>query len=505
MSTYDIIKRKVNLAEIVSQNATLQKAGPTDYVCCCPFHNEKTPSFHLYAPDSDANYWNYFCYGCGRHGSVIDYIAERDKCSRTSAAYRLCGKYGIPTTDLATGKDKKGYVYIDPYPFYIARPYFEEQQKRDAWQSDFVLFLRTILSQDEIKNIMELYHLGVDNYHHVVFPQIDEHGLLRTAKRIKYMPNGHKVPKEQDQYNIKFITAKDVPEQYLFKHGENVKRDLFKTMQCLFGQHLLPMFPDKTVAVVESEKTACIMSQVMPEYLWIATGSKGELKPEKMMPLKDRRIILYPDADGYDKWCAEKDKLIYDYNFCKVSVSDVLQKLATEQQKKGKIDIADWVIMDLQGLPAPAQNTMTTETHETPDNIIDPSVSTVSTVSDVSDVLIGSTVMSVSLSQSETHETPVSDVPYYRRFKSYPPYHTIETVICNGRYNTLIDYKDPPQVFAKLDWMHGYPAWKQEEWINHYRHMVRTEDMPNAEVDFYKCIELFEYADKGKQLIRFVG
>ena len=51
----------------------------------------------------------------------------------------------------------------------------------------------------------------------------------------------------------------------------------------------------KTIAIVESEKTACIMSMLFEKYLWMATGSLNGLNYNKIKPLKKRAIILYPD------------------------------------------------------------------------------------------------------------------------------------------------------------------------------------------------------------------
>lgn len=50
--------------------------------------------------------------------------------------------------------------------------------------------------------------------------------------------------------------------------------------QCLFGEHLLPLYPDKPVALVESEKTAVICSGLMPRFLWRATGGKQQINQE---------------------------------------------------------------------------------------------------------------------------------------------------------------------------------------------------------------------------------
>ena len=45
--------------------------------------------------------------------------------------------------------------------------------------------------------------------------------------------------------------------------------------QYLFGEHLLPSYPKKSVALVESKKTVVICSALMPQYVWLATGGKS--------------------------------------------------------------------------------------------------------------------------------------------------------------------------------------------------------------------------------------
>ncbi|MEX2045122.1 MAG: CHC2 zinc finger domain-containing protein, partial [Opitutus sp.] len=57
------LKLRVNLADVVSRVVTLRKAGGARLKGLCPFHNEKTPSFHV---DSDKGF--YKCFGCGKAG-----------------------------------------------------------------------------------------------------------------------------------------------------------------------------------------------------------------------------------------------------------------------------------------------------------------------------------------------------------------------------------------------------------------------------------------------------
>lgn len=72
--------------------------------------------------------------------------------------------------------------------------------------------------------------------------------------------------------------------------------------QCLYGEHLLERYPDKPVALVESEKTAVICACLHPGCIWLATGGKGQLN-DRVEVLAGRRVIAFPDVDGYDTWC----------------------------------------------------------------------------------------------------------------------------------------------------------------------------------------------------------
>ena len=109
--------------------------------------------------------------------------------------------------------------------------------------------------------------------------------------------------------------------------------------QCLFGEHLLSQYPDKPIALVESEKTAIICSALIPQYLWLATGGKSQLSQDKLSVLAGRKAIAFPDIDGYEEWKKKLSATEID-----ITVSDILQRYATEEQRKAHIDIADLLI-----------------------------------------------------------------------------------------------------------------------------------------------------------------
>src|SRR5258708_22651752 len=61
---------RVDIVEVVDRSVPLKKAG-ANYVACCPFHSEKTPSFTV-SPSKQF----YHCFGCGAHGTAIGFLIE---------------------------------------------------------------------------------------------------------------------------------------------------------------------------------------------------------------------------------------------------------------------------------------------------------------------------------------------------------------------------------------------------------------------------------------------
>ncbi|HVU32461.1 MAG TPA: DNA primase [Opitutaceae bacterium] len=84
------LKVRVNLADVVSRVVALRKAGGTRLKGLCPFHNEKTPSFHV---DPDKGF--YKCFGCGKAGDAITFVRETEQLSFTEAVEALGKRFGI--------------------------------------------------------------------------------------------------------------------------------------------------------------------------------------------------------------------------------------------------------------------------------------------------------------------------------------------------------------------------------------------------------------------------
>ena len=112
----------------------------------------------------------------------------------------------------------------------------------------------------------------------------------------------------------------------------------WKLTQCLFGEHLLHDKVNANVALVKSEKTAVICFLLLSEYIWLATGGKSQL-----MVLKGHTVTAFPDIDGYEEW-RKKAKI---YTMLDITISDILERNATPEQRERQVDIADLLLEEM--------------------------------------------------------------------------------------------------------------------------------------------------------------
>ena len=84
----DLLHR-VDIVDVISKRISLKKNGH-DYFCCCPFHQEKTPSFSVIPKNQF-----YYCFGCGVSGNVISFLMEFEHCSFVEAVTSLAEEHGI--------------------------------------------------------------------------------------------------------------------------------------------------------------------------------------------------------------------------------------------------------------------------------------------------------------------------------------------------------------------------------------------------------------------------
>lgn len=206
-------------------------------------------------------------------------------------------------------------------------------------RSNFVKFLCTLFDTDTLESpsiirALQMYHIGAYNDNNdeaVIFPTIDTEKRIHSAKVMYYNPEtGHR---EKDKINSL--------QNILKKKGLISAESVF--VECLFGEHLTKIFPEKKIAIVESEKSAVIASIAFPQYNWLATGGKNKTDLSRCNCLREKDVILFPDSDGYSEWnnFANSLRIIGK----SVIVSNIIMKKFSPADKA---DITDMIISDIQ-------------------------------------------------------------------------------------------------------------------------------------------------------------
>ncbi len=190
------------------------------------------------------------------------------------------------------------YVALPPIkPTYIDKEILQKTLTKYEI-NPLVIYLYSNYSKDEVEKTIVKYHLGTAEIFDgaTIFWQKDDTGNIRTGKIMAYdTSTGTRLKTNDGKPLISWVHS------ILKKTNYNLK-------QCLFGLHLLNQ-TIKQVAIVESEKTALIMSIEFPQYTWMSTGSLQGFKYDYLTPLKEKDITAFPDKGAYNKWKETADVL----------------------------------------------------------------------------------------------------------------------------------------------------------------------------------------------------
>ena len=158
--------------EVIGDFVTLRKRG-ADYWACCPFHNEKTPSFHIIPAKGQ-----YYCFGCHKGGSALGFIMDYEHLSYVEALRYLAKKYNIEIVekeetaeDIAKRQRNESLLLVSEY----AGNFFKEQLRSEEGRA---VGLEYFHSRGLLDSTIEKYGLG--------WAPSSRHALTDAAKAAGY-------------------------------------------------------------------------------------------------------------------------------------------------------------------------------------------------------------------------------------------------------------------------------------------------------------------------------
>lgn len=229
------------------------------------------------------------CPCCGQK-RFVPYVLAADGVTLAGEEYGRCDRQdNCGYSRYPTGK--KADTDIKPQPVRVLEPLrFYPAAVQIDYGTPLFDYTCKLVGFANAVDAWKRYKVGRDNAR-TVFWQIDVNGEIRAGKSIPYKLDGHR--DKTDKYPANWLHK--VAYWRAYWNGEELQ-------QCFFGEHLLKD-SDKPVAVVESEKTALIMSVYSKGFVWLACGGAQNLKNEqKNAVLKGRDVLLIPDNGQYWNW-----------------------------------------------------------------------------------------------------------------------------------------------------------------------------------------------------------
>jgi hypothetical protein len=305
-----------------------------------------------------------FCFKKGKYSAYIDTKTgelapiEYGMCSSCTQTKRPPDNY-IGGESVHDDNNIFGYYEADTVHMNLINSFYKPEF---YVRNNFIEGLKKRFGKEPVKRVVDLFKLGRFADSGIIFPYLYTDTHASTAKIMFYDDDLHRIKEGKKSYprylhNLDYQT--DGYWRYDFKDYDidedgNEYIIPFKLKLCLFGHHQVINDRQKTICLVESEKTAIIMSIVLPEYIWVASGGKTLIQDYKFLYFTGRKCLVFPDLSEDDNvYIYWLDKLTYynrkyGYDFEIVDYySDFLHndiELLRYCKCEGKFDIADFVL-----------------------------------------------------------------------------------------------------------------------------------------------------------------
>lgn len=136
-SFIDDVLLRTDIVDLIDGRVKLKKAGK-NYSACCPFHNEKTPSFTV---SREKQF--YYCFGCGASGNAVSFLMDYERLGFVDALKQLAGSAGLELPDT---RDDSGTPRESQQPLYdtleAAAKFYEEQLRRSPLKDKAVSYFK---------------------------------------------------------------------------------------------------------------------------------------------------------------------------------------------------------------------------------------------------------------------------------------------------------------------------------------------------------------------------
>ena len=300
------LRRRIDLVDVLSSYVDMKRAGAY-YKACCPFHDEKTPSFVVQKGDS-----HYHCFGCGAHGDAIAFLMSHLKLSFSDAVENLAERFHVHL-DTVEGRPKE----MGP----------SKQEMRGIMQETAEFYHGYLLHTDEGHAALEyLYKRGIDLdfvrlfqiglaprlpqlFHQFVSDKKWDQQLLQrlgllTQKLSPFFSDRILFPITDGVGNVTAFSGRKMREETFGpKYINSPESPLFKKSQTLYGlaQSRKRIAKERKAIVVEGQIDALRLIQEGFNITVAGQGTAfGEEQASQLVKLGAHTVYLLLDGDQAD-------------------------------------------------------------------------------------------------------------------------------------------------------------------------------------------------------------
>ncbi|MCX7196037.1 MAG: DNA primase [Proteobacteria bacterium] len=300
---HDLLNR-LDIVDVIERYVPLKKAG-ANYIACCPFHNEKSPSFTV-----SQNKQFYHCFGCGAHGTAIGFVMEHGGLGFVDAVEELARSAGVTVPREAPTPEQAQQHKVTPDLYEVmqsATRYYRDQLKQSAPAIDY-LKRRGLSGEIALRFGIGYSPEGWQNLGSV-FANYQDTSLLETGLVIEN-EDGKRYDRFRDRIMFPIVNARgqvigfggrvldsgepkylNSPETVLFEKG----RELYGLFQALKA-----IRTKRQVLVVEGYMDVVALAQHGIEYAVATLGTATTpYHVQKLLRLTDKVMFCFDgDAAG---------------------------------------------------------------------------------------------------------------------------------------------------------------------------------------------------------------
>lgn len=297
------------VADVVGDFVSLQRRG-SEFVACCPFHNEKTPSFHVRPAQG-----YYKCFGCGESGSAVGFLMKHESMTYPEALRYLAKKYGIEVVekeesaeDLAARSRKESLLIVMQF----AHRFYMDCLRTDEGRAAGMAYFR---SRGLEEATIEKYGLGwAPKSRHALFDAAKAGGynidyLIELGLCIRY-DDGRTVDKFYDRvmfpihsYNgnvIGFGGRTLFTEKTVAKYINSNQNEIYDKSQTLYGINFAKnkIHSEDRCYLVEGYLDVLSMHQLGITNVVASSGTSLTVPQIRLIKKFSDKVTIMYDGDG---------------------------------------------------------------------------------------------------------------------------------------------------------------------------------------------------------------